>query len=54
MNGEKLFRKVSQHSVKCLLCQAENYLITPYHKCYVCGNVDIKDFACQPNQKEKK
>ncbi|CAG8795578.1 21090_t:CDS:2 [Gigaspora margarita] len=36
----------------CLLCQAENFLITPYHKCYSCSNVDIKDFAYQPNEFE--
>lgn len=52
MNGEKLFQKINQHWVKCLLCQAENFLITPYYKCYGCINVDIKDFAYQPNQFE--
>ena len=34
--------------------QTENYLLTPYYKCYGCDNVDIKDFAYQPNQFEVK
>lgn len=52
MDGEKLFRRISPSMVKCLLCQTENYLITPYYKCYGCSNVDIKDFAYQPNEFE--